>query len=101
MLLSFNVLWKNCCKASIKLKFYSSIKPEFGPDSRGIPNNDSGTIRIGETLIPHSNVLQITQVYYLIRPEGGVEGLKMPYFDFSICYRAGKNEQDAKNGRLI
>ena len=25
----------------------------------------------------------------------------MPYSDFSICYRAGKNEQDAKNGRLI
>ena len=28
-------------------------------------------------------------------------GVKMPYFDFSLCYRAGKNEQDAKNGRLI
>ena len=22
----------------------------------------------------------------------------MPYSDFSICYRAGKNQQDAKNG---
>ena len=31
----------------------------------------------------------------------GCRGVKMPYFDFSICYRAGKNEQDAKNGRLI
>ena len=29
MLLSFNVLWKNCCKTSTKLKFYSSIKPEL------------------------------------------------------------------------
>ena len=33
MLLSFNVLWKNCCKTSTKLKFYSSIKPEFGPEA--------------------------------------------------------------------
>ena len=32
---------------------------------------------------------------------GGVEGLKMPYFDFSICYRAGRDEPNAKNGRLI
>ena len=31
----------------------------------------------------------------------GVEGLKMPYFDFSICYRAGRDEPNAKNGRLI
>ena len=35
-----------------------------------------------------------------LRPEGG-RGAKMPYSDFSICYRAGKNKQDAKNGRLI
>ena len=26
---------------------------------------------------------------------GGVEGLKMPYFDFSLCYRAGRNEPNA------
>ena len=32
---------------------------------------------------------------------GGVEGLKMPYFDFSICYRAGRDEPNAKNRRLI
>ena len=32
---------------------------------------------------------------------GGSRGVKMSYFDFSICYRAGKNEQDAKNRRLI
>ena len=25
----------------------------------------------------------------------------MPYFDFSICYRDRKNEQDSKNGRLM
>ena len=36
-----------------------------------------------------------------LRPEGDVEGLKMPYSDFSICYRAGRDEQNAKNGRLI
>ena len=43
----------------------------------------------------------ITEVSAL-RPEG-VEGLKMPYFDFSICYtyRAGRDEPNAKNGRLI
>ena len=29
-----------------------------------------------------------------LRPEGGVEG----YSDFSICYRAEKNEQDEKTG---
>ena len=32
---------------------------------------------------------------------GGVEGLKMPYFDFSICYRAGRDVPNAKNWRLI
>ena len=36
-----------------------------------------------------------------LKVRGRVEGLKMPYFDFSICYRAGKNEPNAKNGRLI
>ena len=55
MLLSFNMLWKNCCKTSTKLKFYSRIR------SRSIPSNDSGTIRIGETLNPHSNVIPLTQ----------------------------------------
>ena len=25
----------------------------------------------------------------------------MPYFDFSICYRAGRDEPNTKNGRLI
>ena len=33
-----------------------------------------------------------------LRPEGGGRGVKMPYSDFSICYRAGKNEQDEKAG---
>ena len=42
----------------------------------------------------------VEKLYDMLRPEGG-QGVKMPYFDFSICYRAGKNEQDAKNGRLI
>ena len=32
MLLSFNVLWKNCCKSNSKLRFYNSIKPVFGPE---------------------------------------------------------------------
>ena len=32
---------------------------------------------------------------------GGVEGLKMPYSDFSICHRARKDEPNTKNGRLI
>ena len=32
MLLSFNVLWKNCCKSNNKLRFYNSIKPVFGPE---------------------------------------------------------------------
>ena len=36
-----------------------------------------------------------------VKARGGVEGLKMPYFDFSICYRAGRDEPNAKNGRLI
>ena len=36
-----------------------------------------------------------------IKAREGVEGLKMPYFDFSICYRAGRDEPNAKNGRLI
>ena len=31
MLLSFNVLWKNCCKSNNKLRFYNSIKSEIGP----------------------------------------------------------------------
>ena len=35
-----------------------------------------------------------------VKARGGVEGSKMPNFDFSICYRAGKNEPNAKNGRL-
>ena len=30
-------------------------------------------------------------VLLLLRPEGaGDRGVKMPYFDFSICYKAGK-----------
>ena len=36
-----------------------------------------------------------------IKARGGIEGLKMPYFDFSMCYRAGKDEPNAKNERLI
>ena len=32
---------------------------------------------------------------------GGVKRLKMPSFDFSICYRAGRDKPNAKNGRLI
>ena len=36
-----------------------------------------------------------------VKARGGVEGLKMPYSDFSICYRAGRDEPNAKNGRLI
>ena len=36
-----------------------------------------------------------------LRPEGrGVEGLKMPYSDFSICYRAGRDEPNAKSGMV-
>ena len=35
-----------------------------------------------------------------LRPEG-VEGLEMPYFDFSICYRAGRDKPNAKKRRLI
>ena len=41
-------------------------------------------------------ILYILAIYILVikitctlRPEGG-RGVKMPYFDFSICYRAGK-----------
>ena len=37
----------------------------------------------------------------MFKARGGVEGLKMPYFDFSICYRAGRDEPYAKDGRLI
>ena len=33
MLLSFNILLKNYRKNSIKLQFYKSIKPEFGPET--------------------------------------------------------------------
>ena len=32
----------------------------------------------------------------MMGPEEGVEGSKMSYFDFSICYRAEQNEQNAK-----
>ena len=40
--------------------------------------------------------------YPILKVRGGeVEGSKMSYFDFSICYRAGKNEPNAKSGRLI
>ena len=37
----------------------------------------------------------------MVKARGGVEGLKMPYFDFLICYRAGRDESNAKNMRLI
>ena len=41
-------------------------------------------------------------MYSRIKARGEeVEGLKIPYFDFSICSRAGQNEPNAKNGRLI
>ena len=45
--------------------------------------------------------LSLERHKFTLRPEGGSRGKKMPYSDFSICYRAGKNEQDAKNGWLI
>ena len=37
----------------------------------------------------------------MFKARGGFEGLKMPYFDFSICYRPGRDEPYAKDGRLI
>ena len=36
-----------------------------------------------------------------LRPEGRSRGKKCPILIFSICYRAGISEQDAKNGMLI
>ena len=42
-----------------------------------------------------------TGTMIMVKARGGVEGSKMPDFDFSICYRAGQNEPNAKKGRLI
>ena len=59
MLLSFNVLWKNCCKNNTKLRFYNIIKPELGPETY-LGLTQEGTIRIGKTPNPHSYVLPLT-----------------------------------------
>ena len=41
--------------------------------------------------------------YPILKARGGVrvEGSKMSYFDFYLCYKAGQNIPNAKSGRLI
>ena len=54
--------------------------------------------RYKTAFITHNLNLTLTHTAYpdpYLKARGG-RGVKMPYFDFSICYRAGKNEQDAK-----
>ena len=64
------------------------------------PNKSKLKVKTNQFRFP---VKTLTLSSSKLRPEGveGVEGSKMPNFDFTICYRAGHNKPNAKNGRLI